>query len=74
MPDFLQDAGIAIYMSLAVALVVWVGIFVFLWRLDVQARELRRKFEQAPRTEPAAPRVTLETRQPSPDTATHQSD
>jgi CcmD family protein len=62
MPDFLQDPGVAIYMSLAVALAVWIGIFAFLWRLDRQARELRRRLEQAPRTEQPAPRATLESR------------
>jgi CcmD family protein len=62
MPDFLNDSGVAIYVSLAVALVVWVGIFTFLWRLDRQARELRRKIEQAPQAEQPAPRATIEMR------------
>ncbi|HRC76823.1 MAG TPA: CcmD family protein, partial [Kouleothrix sp.] len=43
MPNFLLDPGVAIYAALAVALVVWLGIFAFLWRLDQQARELRRR-------------------------------
>ena len=67
MPDFLNDSGLAIYMSLAVALVVWIGIFVFLWRLDRQARELRRRLEQAPRAEQPAPRTTIETRKGHPE-------
>lgn len=67
MPDFLNDSGLAIYMSLAVALVVWIGIFVFLWRLDRQARELRRRLEQAPRAEQPAPRATIETRKGHPE-------
>jgi CcmD family protein len=62
MPDFLNDSGVAIYVSLAVALVVWMGIFAFLWRLDRQARELRRRLDQAPRAEQHAPRATLEMR------------
>lgn len=65
MGDFLANPSIAIYTSLAVALVVWLAIFVYLWRIDGQARELRRKIEQAPAAEPAAPRATLETRTPT---------
>ncbi|MBK9945185.1 MAG: CcmD family protein [Kouleothrix sp.] len=62
MPNFLLDPGIAIYAAMAVALVVWLGIFAFLWRLDRLARELRRKLDQQPRAEAAAPRATLEVR------------
>ncbi|GAB4216148.1 MAG: hypothetical protein OHK0022_56930 [Roseiflexaceae bacterium] len=52
-----------IYVALAVTLVVWLGIFALLWRLDRQARELRRRLEETPRTEQqASPRVTLEAR------------
>jgi CcmD family protein len=69
MPDFLQDQGVAIYLSLAVALAVWIGIFAFLWRLDRQARELRRRLEQAPRAEQPAPRATIETRTTHPEAA-----
>jgi CcmD family protein len=64
MPNFLLDAGFAIYAALAVALVVWIGIFTFLWRLDRQTRELRRRLEQAPPAEAPAPRATLEVRNP----------
>jgi CcmD family protein len=67
MPDFLQDPAVAIYMSLAVALAVWIGIFAFLWRLDRQARELRRRLEQAPRAEQPAPRATIESRKGHPE-------
>jgi CcmD family protein len=62
MPNFLLEPGIAIYAAMAVALAVWLGIFVFLWRLDKQARELRRKLDAAPRPEAPPPRATLETR------------
>ena len=62
MPNFLLDPGFAIYAALAVALVVWIGIFAFLWRIDRQTRELRRKLDQAPRAEAPAPRATLEKR------------
>jgi CcmD family protein len=67
MPDFLQNEGVAIYVSLAVALAVWIGIFAFLWRLDRQARELRRRLEQAPRAEQPAPRATVESRNRPPE-------
>lgn len=60
MPNFLLDPGVAIYTALAVALVVWLGIFVFLWRIDQQARELRRRLDQPARREAPAPRATLE--------------
>ncbi len=61
--NFLLDPGVAIYVALAVALVVWVGVFVFLWRVDQAARELRRRLDSpqgAERRE--APQATLEPR------------
>jgi CcmD family protein len=62
MPDFLLEPGVAIYAALAVALVVWLGIFALLWRIDRHARELRRRLDEAPRAEAPAPRVTIEPR------------
>ena len=62
MADFLSNPSIAIYTAMAVALVVWVAIFAYLWRIDAQSRELQRKIEQAPREEATAPRATLEAR------------
>jgi CcmD family protein len=57
----LLDAGVAVYVAMAVALSVWIGIFIYLWRIDAQARalrdELRREQQRAP--EPAAPRATV---------------
>jgi len=45
----------------------WSGwIFSFLWRLDRQARELRRLLDQRPRAEAPAPQATLETRNGQP--------
>ncbi len=64
MSDFLSNPSVAIYTAMAVALVVWVALFVFLWRLDSQARELRRKIEQGPVGEHSSPRATLEARAP----------
>ncbi|MBK9711985.1 MAG: CcmD family protein [Kouleothrix sp.] len=62
MSNFLLDPGVAIYATMAVALVVWLGIFAFLWRIDRQARELRRKLDAELRPEASAPRATLEPR------------
>lgn len=60
--NFLLDPAVAIYMALAVALAVWIGIFAFLWRVDQATRELRRRLdEELPPDEPS-PRATIETR------------
>jgi CcmD family protein len=67
MPDFLQNQVVGIYVALLVALVVWLGIFAFLWRLDRQTRELRRRLEQAPQADQPAPRATIETRKGHPE-------
>ena len=74
MSNFLLDPGIAIYAALAVALVVWLGIFTFLWRLDRQACELRRRLDQRPRAEAPAPRATLEARNGKPRASVVTSD
>ena len=64
----------AIYLAMVVALVVWLGIFALLWRLDRQARELRRRLDEAPRSEqPAAPRVTVEARAPRAEPASRDT-
>ncbi|WP_448543388.1 hypothetical protein [Roseiflexus sp.] len=61
--DFLLEPAVAIYTALAVALTVWLGVFIFLWRIDSATRELRRRLdEEAPAEPPAAPQATLETR------------
>jgi CcmD family protein len=74
MPNFLLEPGFAIYATLAVTLVVWIGIFAFLWRVDRQTRELRRRLDQAPRPEAPAPRATLEVRNGQPRTSVVTSD
>lgn len=69
--NFLLEPGVAIYMSLAVALAVWIGIFVFLMRIDREARELRRRLDEAPPAELSpAPHTTVEVRKnhPAPGT------
>ena len=64
--NFLLEPGVAIYMALAVALAIWIGIFAFLWRLDRQMRELRRRLDEEPRAEQPAPRATVEARKGPP--------
>lgn len=58
------EAGVAIYVALAVALSVWVGIFLYLWRIDAQARQLRRELDRDRQQaeggqRPVAPRATV---------------
>jgi hypothetical protein len=56
----LFEAGIAIYVAMIVTLSVWIGIFIYLWRIDSQARALRRALEREYEREgPAAPQATL---------------
>jgi CcmD family protein len=60
------EAGVAIYVAMGVALAVWIGIFIYLWRIDSQARELKRALErdraqagQGAEQSPGAPRATV---------------
>lgn len=60
------EAEGAIYIALAVALSVWIGVFVYLWRIDGQARKLAAKLDELPPIdERAQPSATL--RRQSPD-------
>lgn len=67
MPDFLANNSVALYVSMLVALSVWVSIFLYIWRLDARVRELNKKLEQAPRANQVAPRATIEARNHSPE-------
>jgi CcmD family protein len=63
--NFLLEPGIAIYLAMAVALAVWIGIFIFLWRIDRQARDIRQRLDAESAwhdAAPAAPGVTIERR------------
>lgn len=52
----LIDPGVALYVSAAVALIVWAGIFAYLWRIDAQAKALAQALKRPPEeTVPAAP-------------------
>ncbi|MFN7472233.1 MAG: hypothetical protein ACK5S9_11380 [Roseiflexaceae bacterium] len=59
------DAGVAIYIAMSVALVVWLGVFIYLLRIDAQAKELKRLVLAAHQeSTPATPRATVEHRTP----------
>ncbi|MFZ9858453.1 MAG: CcmD family protein [Roseiflexaceae bacterium] len=61
----LLDAGVAIYVAMAAALVVWLGIFAYLWRIDREAQALKRYLQERPEpTAHAQPRAHVETRTP----------
>jgi CcmD family protein len=64
--NLLNDAATALYVAMFVALSVWIGIFIYLWRIDAQARALSRLLRDLPPAEQAA-----ET--PPPTTLTRQS-
>lgn len=61
--NIVLEAGVAIYVAMAVALSVWIGIFVYLWRIDSQARALKqaleREREQVGHAERPAPQATV---------------
>lgn len=52
MNNVIFEAGAAIYVAMAVALAVWLGIFAYLWRIDAQARALKRELERDQAREP----------------------
>lgn len=54
----LTDPGLALYVAAAVAVVVWLGIFAYLWRIDVQARALRRMLDERKNEAPPKTVVT----------------
>lgn len=51
------------YVAMIVALVVWAGVFVYLWRLDALARALKRQLDEQPTRAPVViPKANLERR------------
>ena len=63
---FCKISGLAIYVSLAVALAVWIGIFAFLWRLDRQpARAAPQAGQGTARRAARAPRDDRDAQRPS---------
>jgi CcmD family protein len=64
--QILLDAGVAIYIAMSVALVVWLGIFLYLLRMDAEAKELKRMVLAARTHSPTQPSAVLvEHRTPS---------
>lgn len=59
-----MNTSITIYVVLAVALAVWISLFIYLWRLDALAHELRRRLDRQHTYEeaPSEPKATLERR------------
>ena len=61
----LLDAGVAIYVAMSAALIVWLGIFAFLWRVDRNAQELKRMLaERSTTASGEQPRAHVEVRTP----------
>ncbi len=48
MPGIINNPAIAMYVAAAVALVVMIGFFVYLWRMDRSVRELQRALDAEP--------------------------
>ncbi len=45
MPGIINNPAIALYVATAVALVVMIGFFIYLWRMDRSVRALQRVIE-----------------------------
>lgn len=59
--NVLLDAGVAIYVAMATALVVWLGVFMFIWRVDKATQALAQQVAtQHDEGAPAAPRARVE--------------
>jgi len=58
----LLDAGVAIYVAMTTALIVWVGVFLFLLRIDHATQDVARQLnERATATDAPQPRATIVT-------------
>jgi hypothetical protein len=56
----LLDAGVAIYVAMATALIVWVGVFLFLLRIDHATQDVARQLnERTTATDAPLPRATI---------------
>lgn len=55
MPDVINNPALAMYVAAAVALVVMIGFFLYLWRMDARVRELQRALESRERAAASAP-------------------
>ncbi len=60
----MMESGTAIYVAVIVTLSVWIGIFVYLWRIDAQVRELQRRLDRQPEHQQrSTPSATLRVQQ-----------
>lgn len=50
MPDVISNEAVALYVAAAVALVVMIGFFIYLWRMDRSVRELKRALDARERS------------------------
>ena len=58
----LLDAGVAIYVAMTTALIVWVGVFFFLLRIDHATQDVARQLNERTTSTPVAtPRATIQT-------------
>lgn len=58
----LLDAGVAIYVAMTTALIVWVGVFLFLLRIDHATQDVARQInERTTATDAPQPRATIVT-------------
>ncbi len=56
----LLDAGVAIYVAMATALIVWVGVFLFLLRIDHAIQDVARQLnERTTAPDESTPRATI---------------
>jgi hypothetical protein len=53
MPGIIDNPAIALYVATGVALVVMIGFFVYLWRLDSNVRSLHRALDRQEQNAPA---------------------
>lgn len=60
--NVLLDAGVAIYVAMATALIVWLGVFLFMWRIDKATQALAQQVA-AHADAPATPRARVEHKQ-----------
>lgn len=59
-----MESSAAIYVAVVVTMSVWIGIFVYLWRIDAQARELQRRLDHQPEPrQRSTPSATLHVQQ-----------
>ena len=56
----LLDAGVAIYVAMTTAVMVWVGVFLFLLRIDHATQDVARQLnERTTPTDAPQPRATI---------------